>query len=108
MTLLRLTRRVPSLHPIAPFRYTLQVANASMNCGLQTVFRRYDKSGEGYLDASEFTRACEDMGFGAIAHELFLEFDDDLSGFISYGEVGSLLTFCPILTLLWSPILTLL
>jgi len=39
----------------------------------------------------EFARACEDLGFGAIAHELFLELDQDEGGSISYGEVTKLL-----------------
>ena len=41
--------------------------------GLGNLFRNYDTSKEGTLDAMEFNRACEDMGFTEVSHELFLE-----------------------------------
>ena len=45
------------------FTWTLTVAADEMGTGLEAVFRRYDATGEGVLDAKEFALACEDMGF---------------------------------------------
>ena len=55
------------------------------------MFRKYDKDNEGTLDAMEFSRACEDMGFGSMAHELFLELDQDGSGSVAYSELEDML-----------------
>lgn len=73
------------------FFWTLSTAHESTGCGIEAIFRKYDKSGEGQLDALEFARACEDMGYGSIAHELFLELDKDEGGAIAYGEVMELI-----------------
>ena len=37
--------------------------------------------------SSQFARAAEDLGFGALAHDLFIELDPDGSGNISYYEL---------------------
>ena len=69
------------------FLWTLEVATAH-GSGLDAIFRRYDKSGEGVLDASEFALAVEDMGFDTgFAHNLFVELDCDGSGSISAKEL---------------------
>lgn len=73
------------------FLFALSIAAQQTGSGIEAIFRKYDKSGEGSLDASEFSRAVEDMGFGSIAHELFLELDRDESGSVSYGELIKLL-----------------
>ena len=69
------------------FLFTLDVA-AQQGCGLETIFQKYDTSGEGLLDANEFALAVEDLGFTAtFAHDLFVELDDDNSGAVSYTEL---------------------
>ena len=79
------------------FLWTLQVAVETSGVGgLMAIFQHYDKSpggkfGEARLDSVEFSRAVEDMGFGSLAHELFLELDHDGSGSISYAELEGLL-----------------
>ena len=69
------------------FLWTLSIAAEKAGSGLEEMFKRYDSSGEGVLDADEFTRAVEDMGFGSVAHELFLEMDQDEGGSVSYVEL---------------------
>lgn len=70
------------------FLWTLEVASAQ-GCGLELVFRKFDRSGEGVLDANEFALAVEELGFSAtFAHDLFVDLDSDNSGAISYGELG--------------------
>ena len=54
---------------------------------MEQIFRRYDATGEGMLDAREFALAVEDMGYGGFGTELFLELDADGSGSVSYGEI---------------------
>lgn len=49
------------------------VGKPGSGSGIEGLFRKYDSGGEGTLDASEFNRACEDMGFTEVSHELFLE-----------------------------------
>ena len=73
------------------FMFTLTVASSCTGSGIEAVFRRYDKDGEGSLDAKEFTMACEDMGFGELGHEIFIELDGDESGSVSYAELMTLL-----------------
>jgi len=55
------------------FLFALSIAAEQTGAGIEMIFRKYDENGEGSLDAAEFSRAVEDMGFGSIAHELFLE-----------------------------------
>ena len=54
---------------------------------LAAIFRWYDKTGEGYLDAAELANAAEDLGFGAMTGDLFVELDVDGSGSIAYHEL---------------------
>ena len=69
------------------FLWTLDMATAQ-GCGLESLFRKYDTSGEGMLDANEFALAVEDLGFSAtFAHDLFVDLDDDNSGAVSYSEI---------------------
>lgn len=66
------------------FRWSM--ANISSHFGdsaLRVAFSHYDKDGTGSLDALEFAAACNDLGFGASAHQIFRELDDDRSGAIS-------------------------
>ena len=75
------------------FLWTLSIASeqeGSMN--LKEVFCKYDKNGEGYLDAAQFIVACEDMGFGPLGHDLFLELDQDESGTVAYAELVQMLS----------------
>ena len=39
----------------------------------EQIFRMYDKDQTGNLDEAEFARVCEDMGFGSVSHDLFIE-----------------------------------
>ena len=72
------------------FIWALHKASSS-GYGLGTAFRLYDSSGDGQVDLWEFAQACEDFGFGTLAHELFLELDGDADGTISYHEMTSML-----------------
>lgn len=74
------------------FLWTLKVATAQTGTGLEAIFRRFDKTGEGSLDLSEFQMACDDMGFGAYAHEIFMSLDTDHSGLVGYAELLNQLT----------------
>ena len=69
------------------FIWTLQYIEQQTGTGLEVFFRRYDTNREGSLDAREFAQAAEDLGFGPVAHELFLELDPDESGSVTYGEL---------------------
>ena len=58
------------------FLFALDVASAN-GCGIETVFKKYDTSGEGHLDAEEFACAVEDLGFStSFAHDLFVDMDE--------------------------------
>lgn len=80
------------------FLWTLKFAQEETGSGIEAVFRRYDKTGEGVLDASEFARAAEELGFGAVAHEVFMELDPDGSGSISHHEMMARLKNQPVST----------
>ena len=69
------------------FIWTLTFIQQQTGSGIEAVFRRYDKNHEGSLDAREFAMAAEDMGFGDVAHELFLELDPDGSGSVTHSEL---------------------
>lgn len=73
------------------FLWTLSCASETGGCGLEEIFAKYDGSGEGTLDAAEFAHAVEDMGFGSLGHDLFLELDTDEGGSISYAEIIKML-----------------
>ena len=69
------------------FLWTLSTSTGDDTSALEQIFKKYDKSGEGTLDAAEFARVVEDMGFGSIGHDIFLELDADEGGSISYHEI---------------------
>ena len=50
---------------------------------IEAVFRRYDSRCDGSLDEREFQQFADDVGFGAVAHDLFMGLDSDNSGVIS-------------------------
>ena len=50
------------------------------------IFKKWDPSGDGQIDAIEFAKAAEWCGWSAVATELFAIFDNDGSGTINYGE----------------------
>ena len=75
--------------------FAWSLSNAVQSHGtvsLQLAFEQYDKDGGGYLDAFEFGKACTDLGFGAVAEDLFNSLDRDGSGHVSYRELISSLT----------------
>ena len=47
------------------FFWSVSLAHESTGSGMESFIRKYDKTGEGLLDAMEFAMACEDMGFGS-------------------------------------------
>ena len=74
------------------FRFSLSKAAAHAGgSALRESFKRWDRDKTGYLDAVEFGRAAQEMGFGAVAHTLFKTIDDDNSGAISYDELEATL-----------------
>ena len=58
---------------------------------LRSFFKKFDPDLSGFLDAIEFTRVCDALGFGLVASELFRILDPDMSGTISYAELMSAL-----------------
>jgi len=69
------------------FMFTLQKESLNGVEGLRALFQAYDKDGTGYIDMSEFQLIADDLGFGAASHEIFMELDDDNSGYVQYSEV---------------------
>ena len=69
------------------FIWSLSFIQEQTGAGMAAFFARYDSSGEGVLDAREFARAAEDLGFGAVGHDIFVELDPDESGTVSYSEL---------------------
>jgi len=67
--------------------WTLSFLKTSKGSGLDDVFLRYDKRRIGALNAIEFARAAEDVGFGEYANDLFLEFDPDNNGSVHHEDV---------------------
>ena len=70
------------------------LSNAALQHGgmaLQACFGHYDKNSTGYLDYHEFEAVATDMGFGAVAAELFQSFDTDGSGEVAYNEIANTL-----------------
>ena len=53
------------------------------------MFAGYDKNKSGFLDEREFCDLATQLGFGAAAHDLFIELDKDQSGEINYDELLS-------------------
>ena len=72
------------------FFWTVQVATqygGNQISGLQEQFKKFDTSGDGQLNSLEFRNAVEPFGFGAVAHDMFLELDLDGTGTVSYTEL---------------------
>lgn len=69
------------------FIWTLSFMRTTKGSGLDEVFLRYDKKGLGELNASDFARACEDIGFGDLANDFFIELDPENKGVIAPGSV---------------------
>lgn len=75
--------------------FAWSIANAGMSHGgkaLEALFKRWDNDGTGLLDSIEFAAACEDLGFGSVATEIFKSIDTDGSGTVAYSELISGLT----------------
>ena len=71
------------------------LANASEQFGasaLGIAFEKYDLNGSGTLDNVEFQHACQDLGFGTWADNIFKALDVDRSGTLSYSELVRPLT----------------
>ena len=56
---------------------------------LSKAFAKYDPDNSGRIDLIEFQKACDDVGFGLAAHQIFRALDPDGSGNISYRELSS-------------------
>ena len=69
------------------FIWTLSFMKTTKGSGIEEVFRRYDPEKHGILNALEFSHAAEDIGFGEVANDLFIEFDTDNTGTVSHTEV---------------------
>ena len=72
---------------VLPVLWTLSVLEKQTGSGIEAVLRRFDSSGEGVLDASEFALACEDLGFGGVSQDLFMELDPGNSGYIASNAI---------------------
>ena len=59
---------------------------------LEAAFLKYDADGTGQLDALEFARAAEDVGFGAVANEIFEGLENKSTRTVSYRELIKALT----------------
>lgn len=59
---------------------------------LADVFAKFDRDKTGFLDAREFDKVCEEVGFGASSHDIFVGLDADKTGHVSYGELTAALT----------------
>ena len=65
-----------SLHEF--FMFSLSVSAQEYGAAtMEKIFRRHDRDRSGLLDALEFSRAMDEMGFGVAAHELFAALDAD-------------------------------
>ena len=62
---------------------------------LETAFKKYDTDKSGYLTSITFGNAARDMGFGAVAHDIFKALDTDGSGTLSYAELAEALPKAP-------------
>ena len=62
--------------------------NTSNNMqAVREMFSQYDKDCSGMVDAAEFQQITEDMGCGALAHQLFKDLDVDGSGYVDYSDL---------------------
>ena len=74
------------------FHWSLSKAAQSAGANaLREAFKRWDTDNSGYLDAAEFAQAAEEMGYGAVGHQLFRKLDADNSGAISHDELAEAL-----------------
>ena len=78
------------------FIWSLGFISSHTGSGLEAIFRKYDKDGGGVLDPAEFDMVAEDLGFGGISNDLFVELDRNNSGTVSatdltryIGSIGS-------------------
>lgn len=69
------------------FLWTLSLAAMQGGTSAETTLQRFSKSGNGRLDELEFTKACEHLGMGEFAHELFAQLPKDASRTVSYREL---------------------
>ena len=76
------------------FLWTLAVLHTHTGSGIEDILRQYDRTGDGLLDSDEFAVACQDLGFGSMADELFMELDPDSSGSISAAELLGAIQHC--------------
>ena len=74
------------------FRWTL-VSSTEVygERSLRAAFKRWDRDKSGYLDSAEFDAAATELGFGTVAHELFVALDTNNSGAIRYEELADVL-----------------
>lgn len=77
-----------TLSPNEFFKYTMsRMSEAHGERTILTAFARYDGDNSGKLGAREFRRACADLGFGAVADEIFAALDVEGTGFVAYTEL---------------------
>ena len=56
---------------------------------LALIFGKYDPDNSGQIELDEFQSACDDLGFGLVAQQVFRMLDPDGSGTISLDELTS-------------------
>ena len=54
---------------------------------LRAIFAAHDKDGSKYLDEVKFKKLADEIGVGAVAHEMFRDLDVDGSGSFEYTEL---------------------
>ena len=81
------------------FKWTMtkESMQGRITSSLEHVFDRYDGNASGFLDSAEFDALAEDLGFGAVGVELFMNLDMDKSGMINYHELLSSLQHSKVL-----------
>lgn len=73
------------------FMWTLSSASEKFGTdALMSVFSKYDPNSSGLVDMNEFQKACDDSGFGLVAHDIFRALDADGSGQISYKDLSTM------------------
>ena len=72
------------------FIWTLSFLQDSQASGLEEVFQHYNIDGKPELNAMEFAMAAEDIGFGELANDLFVEFDPENTGSIRHKDIINL------------------
>lgn len=69
------------------FMWTLQRHALTGMESLRSAFDKYDKNHTGGIDMEEFQKMCDDFGFGAAAHAIFMDLDKDGSGVVAFTDV---------------------